>query len=42
MPIAALSLDQALKHMRRRKGDLNIDKVESPVMIALLAGSPLD
>ena len=40
--IAALSLDQALKYMRRRHSDFNVSKAESLGMIALLAGSPLD
>jgi hypothetical protein len=40
--IAALTLDQALKYMRQRHSDFNINKTESLGMIALLAGSPLD
>ena len=40
--IAALSLDEALKYMRRRHRDFNISKAESLGVIALLAGSPLD
>jgi len=40
--VAAESLDQALKYMRRRHDDFIISKAESLGMIALLSGSPLD
>ncbi len=40
--VAAESLDQALKYMRRRHDDLIISKAESLGMIALLSGSPPD
>lgn len=40
--VAASSLDQALRYMRRRHGDFNIKNAECVGMIALLAGSPLD
>jgi hypothetical protein len=40
--VAAASLDQALKYMRRRHYDFAVCKAETIGMIAMLSGSPLD
>lgn len=40
--VAAASLDQALKFMRRRHSDFIICKAEAIGIIAMLSGSPLD
>ena len=40
--VAASSLDEALKFMRRRHPDFIVVKVEAGGMIAMLSGSPLD
>lgn len=40
--VAATSVDQALKYMRRRHCDFIICKAEAIGMVAMLSGSPLD
>lgn len=40
--VAAASLDQALKYMRRRHYDFVVCKAETFGVIAMLSGSPLD
>ena len=40
--VAAASLDQALKYMRRRHRDFTVCKADNIGMIAMLSGSPLD